>query len=243
MGWQLHFMRIAQASNLDTSDLFGHEFKVQFDIRYTPDRVVPWVESPYLRWKEKIFMVDHAARQYWQFEGDMARYYPNSRTLAVWMKRYIVAHTPDPFVKGWVRLTNPHMQGVDFPPAGDNFTKAELVRSFLASRGGTLDILIHDIPAIRIRRDSQGGVISDGRVISKERLLTIEAGVSGNANRVMWSQYLRVDSRQLPTQWTRTCTPGPPPALPAITPGYMLVPAEMPAVNTWGAMAANGEYL
>jgi hypothetical protein len=236
MPWSLDNLWISEESLITSPRQFGHNLKVTFLLRYTPVPNNPYVETPFLRWKEKIVMLDHTSRQRWDATRDQARYAPDSATLIAWIRRYIMGHTADHFRKGSVSLLDNQRHLVQFIVRGeiDDAAKAESVRNYLDTYGGYLQIELHDIPSL--------GIPLQGTVFDRERLLLIDCGIAGRPRGIFWSQHLRMSSAVPQQQWQRQSWRSWPLVDLPTPPGFSLVLAPT-GPSTYGPRPGSGEIL
>jgi hypothetical protein len=228
MPWSLDNLWISEESLITSPRQFGHNLKVTFLLRYTPVPNNPYVETPFLRWKEKIVMLDHTSRQRWDATRDQA--------LIAWIRRYIMGHTADHFRKGSVSLLDNQRHLVQFIVRGeiDDAAKAESVRNYLDTYGGYLQIELHDIPSL--------GIPLQGTVFDRERLLLIDCGIAGRPRGIFWSQHLRMSSAVPQQQWQRQSWRSWPLVDLPTPPGFSLVLAPT-GPSTYGPRPGSGEIL
>jgi hypothetical protein len=236
MTWSLDNLWISEESLITSPRQFGHNLKVTFLLRYTPVPNRPYMETPFLRWKEKIVVLDHTSRERWEATRDQARYSPTSGTLIAWIRRYIMGHTPEVSRKGSVSVLDIHQQPVKFTARGqlDDAAKAESVRDFLAKYGGYLQIELHDIPSL--------GISAQGTVFDRERLLLIDCGIAGRPRGIFWSQHLRMSNAVPQPQWQRQSWRSWPLVDLPTPAGFSQVLAPT-GHNTYGALVGSGEIL
>ncbi len=198
----------AGVTPFDTAELFGNNFMVKLSLTYKTSTFGSFVESPKLDWHEKFIMIEHHKQERWVFEKNMYDHNPSSATLLMWPKRYIEAYNSaagiakDANLKGITKLFSLKGEPVtkkDLGNAADNKSKADAVRSYLKSKGGRLEVTIHDIPSINIPK----GVPGPGSD-NKERLLLFNVGLVGGGLRWKGYQHLHVDGRNPKTSWVRS---------------------------------------
>ncbi|MCA9116160.1 MAG: hypothetical protein KDA79_13835 [Planctomycetaceae bacterium] len=180
---------------------FGTNFHAFFRLRYTPVMMDRFVETPKLDWHETIMMKEHHKNECWTFETNMYAHNPCSKTLLIWPRRYVEAYNHAagrPYNdKGSSQLLDKNGQPVRVQDLGmniaDNGAKADAVRDYLKSKGGILQIEIHDIPSINTPKDDE----------RKERLLVFDCGLEGGSLRLKAEQYLDVDGSKPRGEWGR----------------------------------------
>ena len=191
---------------LNTASNIGHDFRVTYKLRYRPTMLDKFTEPPKLDWYEWVKKKDHLAGEWHEYEGNQYAVKPNSYTLQIWNRRYIqafntAARLPKPNHKTKGNSTLLDKAGHPVPlaklggrPVTDEKTQADLVRGYLKSNGGVLQIEIHDIPSITLPL---------GVGEHTERLLLFNVGVVGGAMRVKAEQYMHVNQATLPTTWSQ----------------------------------------
>ena len=191
--WRLERLQLSH-SELKTRNSVGHNIIAQLDVSYRPGWMDRWLgsfeEPPALVWYEKITLNDFQKQERWQFEADMFKHSPSSRTMEVWPKRYLEAFNTSAgkpgLARGSIVLQDVVGEKVKLDALGseswDNERKAESVRSYLSRNGGILAFEIHDVPSIVLRADTH-----------KERLLEIQVGLEGANTTASIKQYLYVN--------------------------------------------------
>lgn len=197
---------------LDTTTNYGHNFRVTFTMKYTPKLGAGFTEPPRLDWHERVMKKDLTAQEWHEYELNMYTLKPQSLTLNIWSRRYWDAYcraaggASDPLgrVKGSSRLRAKDGRSVPLTELGAGLTEPKdqvrAVREYLKSKGGFLDIEIHDIPSIALPLSPN---------TSTERLLIFHVGVEGNNNlRLHAEQYLKVSSAEPKARWTQSLKVG-----------------------------------
>jgi len=189
---------------LITADAFGHNFRVSYKMRYKPSTFDKFVEPPILDWYEQVKKKDHLAGEWHEYEMNMYALKPQSYTLMVWGRRYVEAYNHAAKLprgvdkmKGSSMLLDKKGNPVPLSALGgkvvaDANKKSDLVRSYLKSNGGILQIEIHDVPAITLP-------LGPGEHV--ERLLIFNVGIVGGGMRVRAEQYLHVNQATLQGTW------------------------------------------
>jgi len=200
--WTLE--RITGTTSPYISETVGHNVKVTYQLRYDTSVMGKFVELPILEWNEQIYMIEHHNDQWWEFEANMYRHNPLSKTLEVWAKRYIAAFdqaSGRAFMgKGSARLMTSAgrpVQARDLGNASTASDKADRVRSYLKKHGGKLELTIHDIPSIN-KPDAN---------THKERLLVFNCGFAGGGARWAGAQYLNMDGATSIQGWVTDFQP------------------------------------
>ena len=208
--WTLEALRLNH-SLLDDEQYFGHNFKVKYTMKYTTTlgTGVGFTEPPMLDWHEKVVSKEIDTRGYCRYEAKMYELKPTSLTTGIWMQRYLDAYRgcagiPNPG-KGSSRLRSKEGQPVTLATLGagsktltEPKKQAEAVRDYLKSKGGILDIEVHDIPSLtwNVERNT-------------ERCLTLDCGLVGiTTMRVKAEQHLIVNTAQPRSTWTRSLKVG-----------------------------------
>jgi hypothetical protein len=193
MPWTLTSVHVNSVETSTSTVNFGNAVKMVLSLRYTPVPGV-WEETPRLVWYEKIILIDHQLRQRWEFAGNMYAQKIFSPTLRCWSRRYIHAHEGGPISP--VRMLDLQGMPINFHalPGMTDDAKADVVRTYLKTFGGSLLIAITDPPSIGV---------PPGVQVHKERLLLISCGVTGFAAEAKWAQHLHVNSALPHNQWTR----------------------------------------
>jgi insecticidal toxin complex protein TccC len=203
MGWKLMGIKTA-FSNFAEGSLFGSNVVATYRLGYAPS-MGSFKEMPRLDWHETIMMNDHGEGETWVFDTNMYTHNPTSKTLEVWPKRYIVAYDAaggqGAPIKGYCKLlskTGAPVKAAELDKAKDDAGKADAVRKYLKSKGGILELQIHDIPSINKPEKGE----------RKERLLLFNVGVEGGGAKVKAYQYLDVDGDKPAGQWVRKAGTG-----------------------------------
>lgn len=191
-------------SDHDQNNMFGHNVHVRFRLRYRPALVGRFVDTPQLIWHEQITVKDHARRSFWSFEGNLFEHKRSSRTLRIWSRRYLEAYQSaagaPSIYRGTARLLDRNNNTVPATAFGNvgasDQERAEAARNYIRRHGDILQIEIHDIPSLLLAREHMP-------LVNKERLLLFTFGVAGGNVWRRASQYIRYDSRTLPSIWTR----------------------------------------
>jgi hypothetical protein len=204
MSWSLQSISCSELRLYDTPELYGNKVRMEFLLRYLPERNGRFVETPALQWNEKFIVLDRARRERWEFEADMYQHNPKSRTLSIWYRRYIEADktlSDGVRVKGQSLLLNLKMQRVTLESRGapSDEKTADAVRDYLAKAGGFLRISIEDIPSIR------RSIAPGAQPRHMQRLLLADCGIRGGGSRQRWAQYVSLDQSVPPAQWIRRC--------------------------------------
>lgn len=182
--------------------LFGHNIRVTFRLKYTSSTFGPFTESPSLDWHERFMMKHHHSGQWWEFEHNMFELKPGSKTFESWTGRYFAAYDNaggvNSLEKGSSKLFNKHGAPVGINDLGRNISgnkeKADAVRAYLKKHGGILEVQVHDIPGINERPNEHN-----------ERLLIFNCGlVGGGGMRFRGEQYLDVNAAVPKHSWGRT---------------------------------------
>lgn len=180
------------------SETVGHNVIVTFRLRYEPSMVGGFTQVPLLEWNEQFFMIEHHNGEWWEFAANMYQHNPLSNTLKIWAGRYIAAYDAAKGIpsigKGSAKLlttTGAPVQGNVFGQLNDNAAKADAVRDYLKSKGGKLEIVVHDIPSIN--KPDAG--------THKERLLAFDCGVAAGGARFKGTQYLDMNGALPAAQW------------------------------------------
>jgi hypothetical protein len=205
MPWSLQSISCSELRFYETPELYGNKVRMEFLLRYLAERDGRFVETPALEWKEKIFMLDRAKRERWEFAADMYQHNPRSRTLSIWPRRYIEADktlSDSSRFRGQSLLFNLKMQRVTLESgsAPTDELSANAVRDYLAKAGGFLRISIEDIPSVKTRSAAPGA-----QPRHLERLLLADCGIKGGGSRQRWAQYLSIDQSVPPMRWIRRC--------------------------------------
>jgi hypothetical protein len=202
-GWKLMGIKMA-FSDFNAGELWGTNVVATYRLGYAPS-MGSFKETPRLDWHETIMMNDHGKGETWVFDTNMYTHNPTSRTLEVWPKRYIAAYEAasgqNSLSKGYAKLLNKSgaaVKAADLGKASSAEDKADAVRSYLKSKGGVLEIQIHDIPSINKPDNDE----------HKERLLLFNVGVEGGGPKVKAYQYLDVDGAKPAGQWVRKAGEG-----------------------------------
>lgn len=204
--------------------LCGHHVIATFTLRYTPG-FFSFEETPLLDWHERITVIEHHNRTYWQLTANQYLRHPTAITMEPWARRYVDAYRsvmgPDPEEDTGPNKKPPppppppqtrllDMRGVPLTP--DVLTpapkrwlareKRESVQAYLKKRGGIFETTIHDKPEI----------LKTPNPVWRERLLEFDIGVVGN-RKLRWRlcQYLEYDSTQPELRLTRISQPEWPP--------------------------------
>lgn len=207
--WTLENIIDRGVTDHDTPDLYGHEVRLCFRMRYRPALIGRFSEPPPLVWHEKIVMNERHNGTWWEFETNMYEHNPLSRTLLVWSRRYIEAYDAASVAGGAASTSRTRGSSRLFDQFGTPVTAADLraggtaeeqaraIRAYLKRHGDVLEIEISDIPSItRPSRTSTPGA-------HKERLLLFTVGVRGGDVWRMASQYLSVDGTVGEALWHR----------------------------------------
>jgi hypothetical protein len=199
MGWKLLGVKL-DFSDLGGSELFGTNVIATYRLGYTKSSGGKFTEMPRLDWHETIMMNDHGKGETWVFDTNMYTLNPLSRTLEVWPQRYLVAYDlargGAGAAKGYSKLLTKSGAAVkvkDLEKAPTPQGQADAVRKYLASKGGILEIQIHDIPSIRVPKAGE----------RKERLLLFNLGLVGGGSKVKAFQYLDLDGDKPRSEWVR----------------------------------------
>jgi hypothetical protein len=160
-GWTV---LVAQRSEpLVKPGVWGHKFTVGILLHYQPNPQKTFIESPRLRWFEKIWYRDHVKRTAWTFEGDMYVRKPGSAQFQPWTGRYFHAWNTANGIPSALQYGNKvelqDMRGnlVRFVPAPGtrapetNAEKADLVRRSIARMECQLYVELIDIPLLGIK--------------------------------------------------------------------------------------------
>ena len=190
---------------LNNAKEFGTEWFVTFTLKYTPSTFGPFVEPPKMAWDETIMFNDYVKNERWEFSGNFYTQKPDSPTMAVWAQRYFRAYLHahnQPFwnsfgtQKGHSKLFDLQGTPVKASVLGTHVGEAKqnkAVQDYLKSRGGILEIEVHDIPNVL-----KPVVGKEKRV---ERVLIFNCGVTGMGPRAAGWQQIKMDSTQPPTSW------------------------------------------
>lgn len=197
---------------LDTTANYGHNFRVTFTMKYTPKLGAGFTEPPLLDWHERVMKKDLRAQEWHEYEINQYTLKPHSLTLSVWNRRYWDAYcraaggSCDPLgrMKGSSRLRAKDGKPVPVAELGTGLTdpkdQVKAVRDYLKSKGGYLDIEIHDIPSISLPLSANENT---------ERLLIFHVGLVGNNNlRVHAEQYLKLNAAEPKARWTQSLKVG-----------------------------------
>jgi len=200
--WRLERLQLTH-SELKSRKSFGHNVIANLIVSYKPSLMDRWLgrfeEMPSLIWYEKIKMNDFSKGQRWEFEADMVKHNPSSRTMEIWPRRYLEAFNTSAsnpgLARGMVTLQDLAGETVKLDALGSelfsNEEKANSVRSYLSANGGILAFEIHDVPSI---------VLSEGSNVHKERMLEIRVGLEGANATASVKQYLYVNDAKTPMQ-------------------------------------------
>lgn len=200
--WRLERLQLTH-SELKSKKMIGHNVIANLVVSYNPSLMDRWLgrfeEVPSLIWYEKIKMNDFSKGQRWEFEADMVKHNPSSRTMEIWPRRYLEAFNTSAgnpgLARGTVVLQDLAGEKVKLDALGgelfSNEEKAHSVRSYLSGNGGILAFEIHDVPSIVLSEDSH---------VHKERLLDIRVGLAGASTTASIKQYLYVNDAQAPMQ-------------------------------------------
>jgi hypothetical protein len=203
--------------NLDTSETFGHTFRVRIVLEHRPSsafaasNLQPFEEPPTLQWNEKISFLNHKKETFWDWSGDLYAFKRNrSVTFKPWRSRYyeayntaMMASTHPLMLRGSVELLDERDRGIRIthlprqPIPQDDRQKAEVIRRFISRNICRLVVDIHDRPAIHVSPHQDKWA-----EVHKERLLLFDCGVGGT--RVRASQYLKVKGSDPKTTWQRS---------------------------------------
>ena len=188
---------------LNTSIQFGTEWFVTFKLKYTASTFGAFVEPPKMAWDETIMFNDYVKNERWEFSGNFYTQKPDSPSMAVWAQRYFRAYLHahnTPFQasnkKGHSKLFDLQGMPVKGAALGTHVGEAKqnkAVQDYLKSRGGILEIEVHDIP--NMLKPVAG---KEKRV---ERVLIFNCGVTGMGPRAAGWQHIKMDSTQPPTSW------------------------------------------
>jgi len=203
--------------NLDTSEAFGHTFRLRIVLEHRPSSTsaasnLPFVEPPALVWNERISFLDHRKETFWEWSGDLYALKGNTTlTFKPWRSRYCEAYnrammqsTHPVRLRGSVELLDErdqeiritHLPGQPIPQ--DEYQKAEMIRRYISRNICKLVVEIHDRPSINVSPHQDNWA-----EVHKERLLLFDCGVGGNHVRA--SQYLKVKgSDPTKTTWQRS---------------------------------------
>ena len=190
------------------NDVFGNFFAVRFRMKYSNSTFGSFSEMPRLEWKETITMIERGKGTWWQHVVDQYARDPNSQTFINWVSRYTNAfycvrqqlYGPEEGVRLYDKQGATLGQNT-FPQTNDNKTRADVVRNYLKSHGGIMEVLVVDKPGIN--KPQPGAAAAD-----KERILTFDCGLSGGGARIKAIQHLKVNSAVPEGQWFRECTLG-----------------------------------
>jgi hypothetical protein len=203
MAWKLLGVKLA-FSDLSGSELFGTNVIATFRIAY-PKSSSAFKELSRLDWHETIMMNDHGKGETWVFDTNMYAHNPLSRTLEVWPQRYLVAYDlargGHGAAKGYSKLltkSGAAVKAKDLEKVNDPKGQADAIRDYLSTKGGMLEIQIHDIPSIRVPKAGE----------RKERLLLFNIGLVGGGGKVKAYQYLDVDGDKPSSEWERKAGTG-----------------------------------
>lgn len=195
-----------EVSNLDTPSNFGSNLMVKIRLQYVANKLGAWKESPVLEWNEKFTTLDHKAKTYWIHENNMFTQKPGSPTFSAWSARYIQAYNyvtkGESFCKkGSVAFYNVKGTAITKKDLGNkpdatDMQKAEIIRSYLKSKGGIIEAVVHDIPSIVIGNNDQKHI---------ERLLLFNIGMAGGVVRLRAMQYVNMDASKPRPTWAREC--------------------------------------
>jgi hypothetical protein len=191
-------------SDFSEGSLFGTNVIATYRVACSPS-IGKFQETPRLDWHETIMMNEHHNGETWDFDTNMYTHNPTSATLLVWAARYVVAydlasgggHTG----KGYSKLltkSGGKVTAKELGKVSGAAEKADAVRKYLKSKGGILEIQIHDIPSIN-KPDADE---------HKERLLLFNVGVEKGGSKVKAYQYLDVDGSKPSSQWVRKAGAG-----------------------------------
>lgn len=181
----------ATQSPLDRTDTgYGNVFDVKFEMEYEKTPSVEFEEMPLLDWHEKFTVLEHGKEEWWTFEANMYEHNRTSRTLKVWTRRYVTAYETamglDSSLFGgrgsctlYKKKSLFGKKVTKLPKMEDDQAKADAVREYLRRKGGKLEIVISDRPALIIKPDQP---------INKERLLLFDVGVMIPGSR-RWTGY------------------------------------------------------
>jgi len=193
----------------DTAGGFGSHVTVWFKMTYHPSLAGRFVEMPRLVWGEKIVMIEHHLQRRWQFEVDMYRHNPTSKTLVIWRNRYLAAYDAAGGMPrsdlGSSRLLDKMghpVRASQLAQAADPNAKTGAVQDYLKGNGGSLLIGIHDRPSINMPKTVASGGPSAWE--HKERLLLFRCSVGNGGPYFIAMQYLNVDGAQPKTSWGRS---------------------------------------
>lgn len=162
--------------------------------------------------------------------GNLYTQKPDSPTMAVWAQRYFRAYlhahgttfTDMRREKGYSKLFN---------AAGAPVTGAQLgvhegaqeqnnaVKNYLSKNGGTLEIQIHDTPAIVFQR---------GQAKNVERVLVFNCGVTNDTKRIKAWQHITLDTSKNRETWIYNFQTGDFPSPGVKTTGLKIVPDPTP---------------
>ena len=188
----------------DRNDVFGNYLAVTFKLKYSPSRFGSFKEMPRLEWKETITMIERNKGTWWQYIGDQYARNPNSQTFKSWTGRYTNAYYcirnqlygPDDTVRLYDKHGN-KLPRETFTRQNSDKDKADVIRSYLQSHGGIMDVTVVDKPGINKPKNDPA--------VHKERILTFDCGLNGAGARVKAYQHLIVNGGTLENQWKREC--------------------------------------
>jgi hypothetical protein len=210
-------LRITGSSeDLDTSEAFGHTFKVRIVLEYRPSSAtsapnVQQFKEPRLQWSERIYFLNHQKKTFWDWSGDLYALKGNRvRTFTAWRSRYyeayntaMMASTHPVMLRGnaelfdekYQRIRITHLPGQPIPQ--NDLEKAEVIRRLISRNTCRLVVEIHDHPTINVSPHQDKWA-----EVHKERLLLFDCGVNGT--RIRASQYLQVKGSDPKTMWQRS---------------------------------------
>jgi hypothetical protein len=241
--WSLESMRANHG--VRDGDVYGHDFRVFYMMKYSASTFGSFVEPPILDWHEKCMYLDHGAGEWWEFELNLYEIKPQSLTLKPWSRRYIEAYrnaagttNRSDLQFGNVRLLHKSTkQPVPVNTLGQNIgngnpaEQANAVRSYLKKNGGYLEIEIHDNPGCRLPAPNTQHA---------ERLLIFNVGVIGSPMKQQAEQYWNVNGAALPGTWQRSFTLSWGKTF--STRGFRKVPVAANLVTPLPPVWGNGEY-